>query len=57
MGSNGFDIIGTLNLTANLDIEYKYISKYNGQITWESDPNRVYHTPPGGQVTLNDVWR
>lgn len=31
----------TVNLPANTRVEYKYIRKNNGVVTWESDPNRV----------------
>ena len=47
----------TVNLTANTNIQYKYIRKFNGQVTWESDPNNEFTTPAGGSYTLNDVWR
>ncbi|KAI0686282.1 glucoamylase [Cytidiella melzeri] len=47
----------TVNLPANTDIQYKYIRKFNGAITWESDPNNEFTTPASGSYTLNDSWR
>ncbi|KAL0577741.1 glycoside hydrolase 15 protein [Marasmius crinis-equi] len=47
----------SVNLPANTAIEYKYIRKFNGAITWESDPNMRTTTPGSGSVTLNDTWR
>ncbi|KAG5727785.1 Glucoamylase [Termitomyces sp. T112] len=47
----------TVELTASTVIEYKYIRKNNGEVTWESDPNRSFTTPASGSYTLNDVWR
>ncbi|KAK7692430.1 hypothetical protein QCA50_004055 [Cerrena zonata] len=47
----------TVNLPANTRIEYKYIRKFNGAITWESDPNRVINTPASGTFTEGDQWR
>ncbi|KAF8548178.1 hypothetical protein OG21DRAFT_1501171, partial [Imleria badia] len=47
----------TVNLPANTEIQYKYISIYNGQVTWESDPNNAFTTGASGAETLNDVWR
>jgi len=47
----------TVNLPANTNIQYKYIRKFNGQVTWESDPNNVFTTPANGSYTLNDSWR
>ncbi|KAI8978782.1 glucoamylase [Trametes punicea] len=47
----------TVNLPANTAIQYKYIRKYNGQVTWESDPNNQITTPSGGSYIQNDVWR
>ncbi|KAN0087498.1 carbohydrate-binding module family 20 protein [Tylopilus felleus] len=46
----------TVNLPANTEIQYKYISIYNGQVTWESDPNNEFTTEASGSQTLNDVW-
>ncbi|KAF8674224.1 Starch binding domain [Rhizoctonia solani] len=47
----------TVNLPANTNIQYKYIRKYNGAVTWESDPNRSFTTPASGTYNLNDSWR
>ncbi|KAG8759588.1 hypothetical protein FRC11_001789 [Ceratobasidium sp. 423] len=47
----------TVNLPAGTTIEYKYIRKYNGAVTWESDPNRSITTPSSGTYTENDTWR
>ncbi|CAE6447014.1 unnamed protein product [Rhizoctonia solani] len=47
----------TVNLPASTNIQYKYIRKYNGAVTWESDPNRSFTTPASGTYTLNDSWR
>ncbi|KAH9042003.1 glucoamylase [Lactarius pseudohatsudake] len=47
----------TVNLPANTNIQYKYIRKFNGQVTWESDPNNSFNTPATGGFTLNDSWR
>jgi len=47
----------TLNLTANINIQYKYIRKFNGGVTWESDPDNVVTTPPNGSLVIDDSWR
>ncbi|KAG5638680.1 hypothetical protein H0H81_011060 [Sphagnurus paluster] len=47
----------TVNLPASTSFEYKYIRKYNGQVTWESDPNRQATTPASGSFGFNDSWR
>ncbi|KAL5527654.1 hypothetical protein ACEPAG_6455 [Sanghuangporus baumii] len=47
----------TISLPASTTIQYKYIRKFNGAVTWESDPNRQITTPSGGSFTQNDVWR
>ncbi|OBZ68698.1 Glucoamylase [Grifola frondosa] len=47
----------TLNLPASTSIQYKYIRKYNGVVTWESDPNMALTTPASGSWIENDVWR
>ncbi|GLB37373.1 putative 1,4-alpha-D-glucan glucohydrolase [Lyophyllum shimeji] len=47
----------TVNLPASTSIQYKYIRKFNGAVTWESDPNRQFTTPASGSFTPNDVWR
>ena len=47
----------TVDLPANSRVEYKYIRKFNGRVTWESDPNRVINTPASGSITEGDQWR
>ncbi|OCB88871.1 glucoamylase [Sanghuangporus baumii] len=47
----------TINLPASTTIQYKYIRKFNGAVTWESDPNRQITTPSSGSFIQNDVWR
>ena len=47
----------TVTLPANTSFEYKYIRKFNGDITWESDPNNSQTTPASGSYTVNDTWR
>ncbi|EUC57047.1 glucoamylase [Rhizoctonia solani AG-3 Rhs1AP] len=47
----------TVNLPANTNIQYKYVRKNNGAVTWESDPNRSFTTPASGTYNLNDSWR
>lgn len=46
-----------MNLPPSTAIEYKYIRKNNGAITWESDPNMGITTPSSGSTTLSDTWR
>ncbi|KAK0441631.1 glucoamylase [Armillaria borealis] len=47
----------TLNLPASTTFQYKYIRKFNGGVTWESDPNRQFTTPASGSSVINDSWR
>ncbi|CAL1712389.1 unnamed protein product [Somion occarium] len=47
----------TVNLPASTSVQYKFIRKFNGQVTWESDPNRQINTPASGSFTENDTWR
>lgn len=47
----------TLYLPASTAIEYKYVRRFNNEITWESDPNRALLTPAGGKYEANDTWR
>ncbi|KAF8798899.1 glycoside hydrolase family 15 protein [Phlegmacium glaucopus] len=47
----------TVTLPANTNFQYKYIRKFNGAITWESDPNNSQTTPASGSFTINDTWR
>ncbi|KAF7782370.1 CAZyme family GH15 and CBM20 [Agaricus bisporus var. burnettii] len=46
-----------IDIPASTNVEYKYIRKFNGGVTWESDPNRRFTSPASGSSTLNDVWR
>ncbi|KAK1229133.1 glycoside hydrolase 15 protein [Marasmius sp. AFHP31] len=46
-----------VNVPASSVIEYKYIRKFNGAITWLSDPNNKFTSPASGTTTLNDSWR
>ena len=50
-------ILVTVNVPACTNIEYKYIRKFNGAVTWESDPNNALTTPGSGSFTVNDSWR
>ncbi|KAK0487707.1 glucoamylase [Armillaria novae-zelandiae] len=47
----------TLNLPASTTFQYKFIRKFNGAVTWESDPNREFTTPASGSSVINDSWR
>lgn len=47
----------TVNLPASTTVQYKYIRKNNGAVTWESDPNRQISVPASGSYTANDSWR
>ncbi|PBK75128.1 glucoamylase [Armillaria solidipes] len=47
----------TLDLPASTTFQYKYIRKFNGAVTWESDPNRQFTTPASGSSVINDSWR
>ncbi|KAG9050524.1 hypothetical protein FS837_004708 [Tulasnella sp. UAMH 9824] len=47
----------TVNLPASTTFQYKFIRKYNGAVTWESDPNRSFTTPSSGSYTINTTWR
>jgi glucoamylase len=38
-----------------LNVQYKYLRKYNGEVTWESDPNDEYSTPPEGPSAVEDT--
>lgn len=65
MSPNGYTIKNpewqtTVNMSAGLQIEYKYIRKeQDGGVIWESDPNRVFVVPEGctGKAVERDVWR
>ena len=50
-------LVVTVTLPANSNIQYKYLRKFNGQVTWESDPNNSFTTPESGSYTTNDSWR
>ncbi|PBK75115.1 glucoamylase [Armillaria solidipes] len=47
----------TLDLPPSTFFQYKYIRKFNGVVTWESDPNRQFTTPASGSSVINDSWR
>ncbi|KAJ3553980.1 hypothetical protein NM688_g3339 [Phlebia brevispora] len=47
----------TVSLPAGTVIQYKYLRKYNGSVTWESDPNGQIATPGSGNFTETDTWR
>lgn len=47
----------TVNLPASTAIQYKYIRKNNGDVTWESDPNMSFMTPASGTYSTDDTWR
>ncbi|TFY52909.1 hypothetical protein EVG20_g10351 [Dentipellis fragilis] len=47
----------TVDLPASTAVQYKYIRKFNGKVTWESDPNMQLTTPASGSFTENDTWR
>ncbi|KAI0632385.1 glucoamylase G2 [Trametes polyzona] len=47
----------TVNLPAGQTVQYKYIRKFNGQVTWEADPNNQISVPTTGTFTQNDSWR
>jgi glucoamylase len=47
----------TVNFPASTNIQYKYIRKYNGDVTWESDPNRSLTAPASGTNTEDDTWK
>ncbi|KAH9922375.1 carbohydrate-binding-like protein [Fomitopsis serialis] len=46
----------TVNLPPSTTIEYKYLTKNNGDVTWEDDPNSNLTTPASGSVTQSDSW-
>jgi glucoamylase len=47
-----------VTIPANTTFQYKYIRKYNGAVTWESDPNRSATSPAAGAtLALTDTWR
>ena len=54
---NLYDPAVTVNLPADTIVQYKYLRKNNGVVTWESDPNGQITTPSSGSLTQNDSWR
>ncbi|KAI0736308.1 glucoamylase [Fomitopsis betulina] len=46
----------TVYLPASTTIQYKYITIYDGTVTWEDDPNNEITTPASGSVTQADSW-
>ncbi|KAF8893880.1 glucoamylase [Infundibulicybe gibba] len=52
-----FGAVMTVNVPASSSIQYKYIRKFNGAVTWESDPNMQINTPASGNFIENDTWR
>jgi glucoamylase len=51
---------GSVRLPADETIEYKYVRvQGDGQVQWESDPNRRYRIPRSCEttVTRSDLWR
>ncbi|KZT62841.1 carbohydrate-binding module family 20 protein [Calocera cornea HHB12733] len=47
----------TVSVPAGATFQYKFIKVENGEVTWESDPNREYTAPSSGSATVNDTWR
>ncbi|EJU06305.1 glucoamylase [Dacryopinax primogenitus] len=47
----------TVQVPVGESFQYKFIRIYNGQVTWESDPNRQYTAPESEEVTVDDTWR
>ena len=45
-----------VDLPASTTIQYKYITIYDGTVTWEDDPNNEITTPASGSVTQADSW-
>jgi alpha-amylase len=47
-----------IELPTATTLEYKYIRLDEaGNVTWESDPNRVFTTPLASQWQISDQWR
>ncbi|KAH9939214.1 glycoside hydrolase family 15 protein [Amylocystis lapponica] len=46
----------TVYLPPNTSVQYKYLTKYNGQVTWEDDPNNTITTPASGGLNQTDSW-
>jgi len=52
--------LGSVNVGAGTKIEYKYLRKgANGNVNWESDPNRIYTVPTScrSAAAVRDSWR
>ncbi|KZO98078.1 carbohydrate-binding module family 20 protein [Calocera viscosa TUFC12733] len=47
----------TVAVPAGVSFQYKFIKVEDGQVTWESDPNREYTAPSSGSATIDDTWR
>ncbi|KAI0064139.1 glucoamylase [Artomyces pyxidatus] len=47
----------TVTLPASTSLQYKYLRKANGTVTWQSDPDFSLTTPASGTFTQNDTWR
>ena len=47
----------TVPIPASTRFSYKYIRKFNGKVTWESDPDRTFESSASGSSTTNDQWR
>jgi glucoamylase len=50
-------LLATINISTSTKIQYKYIRKFNGQTTWEGDPNNEVITPVSGSISVRDVWK
>ena len=50
------DVLFT-DFTKGDGIEYKYIVKSGGQVTWEADPNHSYTVPSTGTGSATDNWQ
>ncbi|CCL98856.1 uncharacterized protein FIBRA_00862 [Fibroporia radiculosa] len=46
----------TVYLPPSTTIQYKYLTQYNGEVTWEDDPNNEITTPASGSMTQVDSW-
>jgi len=46
----------TVYLPPSTTVQYKYLTKNNGDVTWEDDPNNEITTPASGSVTQVDSW-
>jgi len=58
LNANSYPIwSASVNLPTSLTFQYKYLRIFNGQVTWESDPDRQATTPVSGSSVQNDSWR